>query len=499
MPPRKEKTDNDAKSVVPPQRSAVLEWISRHILEARGLSGKLLLLTILFVMLAEILTFVPSVANFRRNWLQERLTAAQIAALSAEASPNRQISKRLRDELLRTARVHAVALKRNNTRYLVLQAEMPERIDDHYDLRKTNWLALIKDALMVFVADDNRTILIQGRPSFSGGDFIEVVIDEKPLKKAMWQFAWNIALLSLLISTFTAALVYFALRALLVKPMQKLTANMVSFSKHPEDRRQIIKPCARTDEIGTAERVLADMQKQLSGTLRQKNHLAALGLAVSKINHDLRNILANAQLISDRLGTIKDPTVQRLTPRLIGSLDRAIRLCSDTLHYGRAKENQPQPQQFELLPLANEIALSIGLPVEGEIDWQTDIATDLQVYADHDQLYRVLANLIRNARQALDDYRLAQPSDRPVDIISLSADQQEEQTLIKIADSGPGIPDKARAHLFDAFQGSTRPQGSGLGLAIANEILRAHGGSIELVSSDVDKESTVFLIKLPNK
>jgi len=498
--PRKEKTKNIPASIAAdPQPPAGLGWVSRHMLEAKGLSGKLLLLTILFVMLAEILTFVPSVANFRRNWLQERLTAAQIAALSAEAAPNRQISKRLRDELLRTARVHAVALKRNNTRYLVLQAEMPERINDHYDLRKTNWLTLVKDALMVFVADDMRTILIQGRPSFSGGDFIEVVIDEKPLKDAMVQFAWNIALLSLLISTFTAALVYFALRALLVKPMQKLTNNMVSFSKHPEDRRQIIKPCDRNDEIGTAERVLADMQKQLSGTLRQKNHLAALGLAVSKINHDLRNILANAQLISDRLGTIEDPTVQRLTPRLIGSLDRAIRLCSDTLHYGRAKQNQPQPKSFALLPLVNEIALSIGLPVEGEINWQTDIKADLHVYADHDQLYRVLANLIRNARQALDDYRLAQPSDRPLDFICVTASQQEGQSLIKIADSGPGIPAKAREHLFDAFQGSTRPQGSGLGLAIAHEILCTHGGSIELLDTDSEKESTIFMIRLPNK
>ncbi|MCF6198071.1 MAG: ATP-binding protein [Hyphomicrobiaceae bacterium] len=499
MSPDEEKTKTNRVSAGPRTRhNAVYRWVVRHITEANGLSGKLLLLTILFVMLAEILTFVPSVANFRRNWLQERLTAAQIAALSAEAAPNRQVPKKLRDELLRTARVHAVALKRNNTRYLVLQAEMPERVDDHYDLRKTGWFELIKDALMVFVADDNRTILIQGRPSFSGGDFIEVVIDEKPLKKAMWQFAWNIALLSLLISTFTAALVYFALRALLVKPMQKLTNNMVSFSKHPEDRRQIIKPCARNDEIGTAERVLADMQKQLSGTLRQKNHLAALGLAVSKINHDLRNILANAQLISDRLGTIEDPTVQRLTPRLIGSLDRAIRLCSDTLHYGRAKENLPQPQQFALLPLVNEIALSIGLPVEGEIDWQTDIETDLQVYADHDQLYRVLANLIRNARQALDDYRLAQPFDRPLDFICVTASQQDGQTLIKIADSGPGIPAKASEHLFDAFQGSTRPQGSGLGLAIANEIIRAHGGTIELEAVSLAKESTAFIIKLPS-
>ncbi len=465
----------------------------------KGLSGKLLLLTILFVLLAEILTFVPSVSNFRRNWLQERLTAAQIAALSAEAAPNRQIPVMLRDELLRTARVHAVAVKRNETRFLVLEADMPEQIHDHYDLRNTNWLTLILDALKVFVSDDNRTIRVIGRLNIQNSDFIEIVIDEKPLKKAMVRFAWNIAWLSLLISTFTAALVYFALRALFVKPMQNLTANMVSFSQNPEDARRIIKPSDRLDEIGVAERELADMQEQLSGTLRQKNHLAALGLAVSKINHDLRNILANAQLISDHLGTIEDPTVQRLTPRLISSLDRAIRLCSDTLNYGRAGENRPDLKQFPLRPLLDEVCETHSLPVEGEIDWLVDIEEDLAVFADRDQLYRVLSNLIRNARQALEEYRLTQPPEAPADTISLTARQTKGKTRIEIADTGPGIPPKAREHLFDAFQGTTSRHGSGLGLAISKEIITSHGGTIRLVDRPQGETGTVFLITLPNR
>ena len=464
-----------------------------------GLSGKLLLLTVLFVMLAEVLTFVPSVSNFRRNWLQERLAAAQIAALSAEAAPNRQIPVMLRDELLRTARVHAVAVKRNQTRFLVLEAEMPERIHDHYDLRNMHWSKLILDALKVFVADDDRIIRVVGSLNLKQNDFIEIVIDEKPLKEAMIQFAWNIALLSLLISGFTAALVYFALRALLVQPMQKLTNNMVSFSRNPEDPRRIIRPSDRLDEIGVAERELADMQEQLSGTLRQKNHLAALGLAVSKINHDLRNILANAQLISDRLGTIEDPTVQRLTPRLIGSLDRAIRLCSDTLHYGRAKENRPKPKRFALEPLLNEICETHSLPVEGEIDWHIDIEGDLSVFADRDQLYRVLSNLIRNARQALEQHRLTLPDDTASDRISIKAWGDRDQNIIELADTGPGILPRAREHLFDAFQGTTSRHGSGLGLAISKEIINGHGGTIELVDPAPKGAGTVFRIELPDQ
>ena len=61
------------------------------------------------------------------------------------------------------------------------------------------------------------------------------------------------------------------------------------------------------DEIGTAERELAAMQTELASMLHQKNRLAALGLAVSKINHDLRNLLASAQLFSDRLANLPDP------------------------------------------------------------------------------------------------------------------------------------------------------------------------------------------------
>lgn len=479
-------------------KAAVLPSVRAVLRGPRGLSGKLLLLTILFVMLAEVLTFVPSVSNFRRNWLQERLTAAQIAALSAEAAPNRQIPVMLRDELLRTARVHAVAVKRNQTRFMVLQAEMPERIHDHYDLRDTHWSRLILDALKVFVADDNRTIRVVGHLNKLNSDFIEIVVDEKPLKDAMVRFAWNIALLSLLISAITAALVYFSLQALLVQPMQKLTSNMVSFSRNPEDSRRIIKPSDRLDEIGVAERELAGMQEQLSGTLRQKNHLAALGLAVSKINHDLRNILANAQLISDHLGTIEDPTVQRLTPRLIGSLDRAIRLCSDTLHYGRAKENRPQLKQFALRPLLDEISETHSLPVEGEIAWKVELDDELSILADRDQFYRVLSNLIRNARQALEEHRLTQPPDTPTDTISIKAYGDNDNTLLELADTGPGISPKARKHLFDAFRGTTSRHGSGLGLAISKEIITSHGGTIELMDSPAGQTGTVFLIKLPN-
>ncbi len=135
----------------------------------------------------------------------------------------------------------------------------------------------------------------------------------------MVRYGLNIVYLSIMISLITAALVYFAISALLVRPMMRISRNMLHFGEHPEDPSRIITPSGRFDEIGTAERELETMQRQLTQALNQKNRLAQLGLAVSKISHDLRNMLSNAQLISDRLTAIPDPTVQQFAPKLIAS------------------------------------------------------------------------------------------------------------------------------------------------------------------------------------
>ncbi len=367
-----------------------------------GLSAKLLLLTILFVMLAEVLVFVPSVSNFRRQWLMERLAVAQIASLAAEAAPGGQLPKMLRDELLQNANVKSISVKRADSRQLIIQMDMSADIDATYDLRNASWLALITDALMVYVAPDDRVIRIVGEAGFNVGELIDVVMGEAPLKAAMIGYGLDILGLSILISIITAALVYLSLDALLVKPMTKLTWNIVRFSERPEDPTRVINPSSRRDEIGTAERELSAMQQELSETLSQKSRLAALGLAVSKISHDLRNMLSSAQLLSDRLSTVKDPTVQRLVPKLLASLDRAIRLCARTLDFGQAQEMPPRRKRFVLAPLVAEVGDSLGLPRPKLIDWTVQVEETLEVDADRDQLFRVLSNLCRNAVQALE-------------------------------------------------------------------------------------------------
>jgi signal transduction histidine kinase len=442
-----------------------------------GLSAKLLLLTVLFVMLAEVLVFVPSVSNFRRQWLMERLAAAQIASLAAEAAPGGQLPARLRDELLQSAKVKAIAVKRADSRQLIIEMDMPAEIDAHYDLRGASWLTLIADALKVFIAPDNRVIRVVGQPGFEADEFIEVVMEEAPLKAATVRYGLDILGLSILISMITAALVYLSLDALLVKPMTKLTRNIVRFSERPEDPTRIITPSSRRDEIGTAERELAAMQAELSVTLSQKSRLAALGLAVSKISHDLRNMLSSAQLLSDRLATVKDPRVQQLVPKLIASLDRAIRLCARTLDYGQAQEVPPRRKRFPLGLLVAEVGDGLGLPRPGRIEWSVAIDPKLEVDADRDQLYRVLSNLCRNALQALESLDA-------LGEITVNAQREGAVTLIEVGDTGPGVTERARAHLFEAFQTVARKDGTGLGLAIAAELVRAHGGQITLVRND---------------
>jgi len=454
-----------------------------------GLSGKLLWLTIGFVMLAEVLIFVPSVANFRKNWLMERLAAAQIASLAVEAAATDNVPDRLRDQLLDKAQVHGIAVRRGGTRRMVLEASVPGMVDAHFDLEQASVVELIGDALHVFFSPPDRLIRVIGRPDI-GDDVVEVVMSEAPLKAASLRFGLNILGLSIIISLFTATLVWLTLNAFLIRPMVRLTWNMIRFRDNPEDASRIIEPSGRSDEIGMAQTELAAMQAELTAVLRQKSRLAALGLAVSKINHDLRNMLSSAQIISDRLSASSDPTVQKFAPKLIASLDRAITFCTETLRYGRADEEQPHRRRFPLAPLIEEVGESFGMPGHGRIRWLIEIEADLDIDADRGQLYRILTNLVRNAVQVLESPpHVLRPE------LRLTAVQQGDCVLISVRDNGPGVPPRAREHLFQAFQGSARVGGTGLGLAISSELARAHGGEVLL---DEEGPGATFHVRIPS-
>jgi signal transduction histidine kinase len=457
-----------------------------------GLSGKLLVLTILFVMITEVLVFVPSIANFRLNWLKDRLAAAHTAALVLQAAPSGMVPESLSREILNSIGAKAVAVKTGNQRRLLAMSDTQPPVKHNVDMRSMSWWRAIMDAFVTLACSDGDLMRVVG-PAPRGGEFVEIVLDEMPLRQAMLRFSVNVLLLSLFISAVTAALVYLSLNYLFVRPMRRITANMVAFRAEPDNASRIMMASRRRDEIGIAEHELAAMQTDIASMLHQKSRLAALGLAVSKINHDLRNLLASAQLFSDRLVSLPDPTVQRFAPKLVRALERAIAFCQATLSYGRAQEPAPERRTLALEPLLEEVRETLGLGTDLPIRWVGAVERGLQVDADPDQLFRVLVNLGRNAVQALESRA---PNDPARDQVRVTGRREGSVVVIELSDTGPGIPERAREHLFEAFHASTRSGGVGLGLAIAAELVRAHGGSIRLIDGTM---GATFRLTIPDR
>jgi signal transduction histidine kinase len=454
----------------------------------RTLSGRFLILTIVFVMLAEVLIFVPSVARFRQDYISSRLERAQIAALSQIAAED-MISPDLEAELLRNAEVFNVVLRRDEMRQLVLSSPIPSPITATYDMRDPSAYELIRDAMIRLWDAHDEVIRVIGAPVREAGLLIEITMETQPLRRAMIEYGLRILVLSAVISGVTAVLLFLAVRSVLVMPIRRVVTHMQSYAEAPEDARRIIEPAASVLELREAEEALQKMQTQLTGALRQKERLAQLGQAVAKISHDLRNILTSAQLFADRMETSQDPTVKRAAPKLVNSISRAVNLCETTLAFGKAEEPPPTLSRVPLAQIVAEVIESERLAAgEADVSFAEDVPAGLVIRADPEQLHRVLSNLVRNARQAI----IA--SGKPGEI-AVRADEDERDWLVTVADTGPGLPPKAREHLFQAFTGGTRKEGSGLGLAIAAELVRGHGGRLELTRTDAG--GTEFTIRLP--
>jgi hypothetical protein len=458
-----------------------------------GLSGKLLALTACAIMLAEVVFYVPSVASYRYAWLNDRHKAAQTAALVFRAAPDAMVSPELQQQILTSIGARMLAMRVEHKRMVLASTDIKEQIREDVDTRDMSMAHSIVGALDTLLFSKDGDIIRLIGPAPTGGDFLEVVLDEGPLRTALLRYSGRILGISLIISTIAAVLLYLALHYMFVRPMYRITGNMTAFRADPENPARVITVSGRTDEIGIAERELATMQHDIASMLQQKNRLAALGLAVSKINHDLRNLLASAQLISDRLAHLPDPRVQRFAPKLMRALERAIDFCQSTLSYGRAQERPPERKMISFEALVDEVHETLDLGPDSRIRLVSAIERGLKVDADHDQMLRVLNNLARNAVQALETRA---PNDPARDQIRITGRREGAVVMLEVADTGPGFPEKARAHLFEAFQGSTRSGGTGLGLAIASELIRAHGGEIRLAEGTI---GATFHIVIPDR
>jgi signal transduction histidine kinase len=450
----------------------------------RGLSARLLILTVFFVMLAEVFIYAPSIGRYRLTYLEEKLSAAHLAILTLEAAPDFMVSPQLQHELLTHVGARSIAFSKPDGGKLMLMEDSVAPVDETFDLDDPGFFRLIGDAFMVLTSRGDRLIRVMGSSPKDPKAMLEVVMNQSPLREAMLGFSQRILALSLIISLVTAALVYLSLQWLMVMPMRRITESMIAFRRDPEDAHNMIRPSLeRSDEIGVAQRELARMQEGLRDTLTQKTRLAALGTAVSKITHDLKNILATARLVSDRLSDSSDPEVKRVAPTLLKAIDRAVSLCLQTLDYASERTPRPVFDSFSLAELAEEVGAGLLVDETQRREWLSEIPAGLAVEADREQLFRVLHNLGRNAYEA------------GAGRVSLTTREEGERLFLELRDDGPGLAPRARENLFKPFESSARQGGAGLGLCIANDLVRAHGGRLSLLSSGA--EGTCFVIELP--
>lgn len=210
--------------------------------------------------------------------------------------------------------------------------------------------------------------------------------------------------------------------------------------------------------------------------------MADVGQSVRRVVHDLRNALATAQILSDRLAEHEDTAVRASSAVITRSLERAVELCRQTIEAGTAVEKRPQCSHFFLGDVVAEVAATATAPVAGEARIEYDFDADVVVFADFEQLYRILLNLVRNAAKV------------GARIIDISGHEDGARLAIMVRDDGPGLPEHVQRALTER-QSQTLCAKSGLGLIIASELAENHGGRLLLHATGPG--GTAFVIELP--
>lgn len=459
-----------------------------------GLSSRLLLLTVAFTLAVEALIVLPSAATFQETWLLDRLQAAELASVGVEALPYNAVDDQTAEQLLRIGGVSAVAISDQGVMRQLLQAPNLPRAPEFIDLRRRSAWARLTDPMRTLFAHPDRSIRVRAAPRYRSGDFIDVVAPAEPLKVELRTFFVNSLLVSLLISVVAGGLLYAGLAFLVLQPLRRVTRSIEGFAADPEAPAP--EPSDRHDEIGRVERELARMQEEVRASLRSRARLVALGAAVAKINHDLRNMLTSAQIASERLASSPDPMVAKALPRLERALGRAAVLARNVLEYGKSEEPAPDLDRFALAPAVTSAAEDAGLEGQG-VRLVKAIPARFTVQADADQLHRILVNLMRNARQAIeaDATRAPRKKNAALGSVLVEAEARDDGAVIRIIDDGPGIPPRLSERLFEPFVSGGGSDGTGLGLTISRELAANHGGDLRLV--ETGPNGTTFELRLP--
>lgn len=457
---------------------------------SRSLSARLLLLTFGFVLMAETLLFVPSIAFFRQEGLEMR---ARSAGLIAEAlmnqtseDPSREASEMLAQQFMMQTDADFLAAFQDGQTLLILGDPPQARIIATADLRNQGRLPnFFATAMDFFARGDGYLRLIVASP-IAGQDRLEMLVPCAAIGADLRAYAGRILLLSLLIAAFVGALIYLSMLRLIVRPVQRLADDMTAFREAPERRRRAGPPSDRGDEIGQLQREFHEVKQSLRSAFRQRERLASLGLSVTKINHDLRNVLSTALLMADRLSMHEDPKLAEMGERLTRTVERGVGLTEEVLEYSSAREPEPvlEPVQLGRIVAEVQVDLRVAFP---RVWIGNRIGRDVWISADPEQLHRILSNLTRNAAQAM----TGQSNGR----VEFSTDIMADTVITRIQDNGPGLPDSVEDRLFLPFTRGHSEGSTGLGLSISKELAERMGGSLELLETGPD--GTTFILGLP--
>ena len=453
-------------------------------------------MTIAFVMLAEMVIFIPSAALFRQNWLEDRAERSGHLTLALTGVPDYEGSEILSKQFMADTNVEMLLTKREGMTELVLGAPPETDNFELVDLRQAGRLPKFRDMFRSYFGPDEGYLRVQAEPVVPGQELLEYIVPRESLKQALRDYGERIFWLSAVIALITGIGLYLVLSAMIVRPIRKLAEGLSAFREDPELRRSNMPPSKRRDEIGQLQREFYDMKQSVRASFKQQERLATLGMAVAKINHDLRNVLTSAQLVSDRLAMDKEERVAHMGQRLVRAIDRGVKLCADVLNYSQSKEDPPDFEKIRVSLLLGEVAADVlsafGAGVRS-IKFDNDVPSESVIWADPDHTYRIFHNLFRNAAQAM----AALPDDNAVRKLTVDLAKFDGKVDISVQDTGSGLPQKVRDNLFKAFVSSSGHGSTGLGLTISRELAVSQGGDLSL--GKTDDQGTEFIVSFLSK
>ncbi len=428
-------------------------------------------------------SYVTWVSAFWQAEIEDQLQGAYDTVRVVQVMAEGELDSALRQRLLDFTDTHAVILRTGDTSTLVI-GSTPKAVDKTVRPASTSWFGCVRHAFDTLINGRGRLLRIVAPVEQNPGVGIEVVAPETPLAETMWRHSLRIGASAVAPFVAVGVLLFFVLQHQFVRPVTAIIERLAWFARNPQDKYPATPASNRRDEIGDLERGVLSMQGSLRALLQRRDREAALGASVSRINHDLRNVLQTAAVTSDRIRATQDPAVRKLVPLLVTAVERAVQICTRTLDYHRFGATPIKLAAVRLRDIAVEAGDSVAAIHAGRIRWDIDVPGDLTVEVDREELFRALLNLAQNATEAMPEGGT----------VSVRARRRTRHVLIEVEDDGPGLNAEVRA-FFDRPLADTVVNAHGLGLLIVREILAAHGGTFEL--GKTSSSGTRFLLKLP--